>query len=237
MNAKTIEQELLPRLERAVSGLKRVEEKIEHILYTYLESHPEYFEKNDFRTGAFSRILSTLVASRFSCSQVLSYLSSDSWSEDFQQKFVPKPWRESGSLSHFTEVVLSIRFYLLQNTYSQFEGTNRIIARTLDKNGKKPAEIVHKVTGKYDQEFLQFLDEVRNTLHNNGYHYPRPGKKAIKNLSYSLNGREIEITEKEPVIIELDDIVTIVEKLVEMMEEAFQHSTIAKLPITKDISY
>lgn len=92
MNAEQIEGQLIPILKDSIDELKEIEkELIEQIGY-YEENNIEWLEKNDFRPGTFSRILSSVVASKFTAQKIYDYLNDENWVEDYRTHHMPEPW-------------------------------------------------------------------------------------------------------------------------------------------------
>lgn len=235
MNFKEINDQLRPILTGLIERLSATEDELNRQMIHYQDNHADWLTQNDFRPGTFSRILSAIVASKFAAIKTLEYIRTDDWQNDYREHHMPEPWKKVDYFGHFKEVALLIRFHLIHSIYSQIETTNRIIIRENGlRTNTKPANSVNELTNTFDEDFIKFIDFIRNTIHNNGYHYPL--SENNNSWNYNFNGKEFLFRLGEPIELEFSDTMNIVDEMIATLVKTLHHEQIEKLPITKDIT-
>lgn len=233
MNAEQIEEQLMPILKDSIYGLKEIEkELIEQITY-YEKTNIEWLEKNDFRPGTFSRILSSVVASKFTAQKIYDYLNEENWVEDYRMQHMPVPWKKVDYFGHMKEIALFIRFHLIHSIYSQIEATHRVIIRQKNlRTNTKPATAVSELTDTYPEDEIRFWDYIRNTIHNNGLHFPK--NENYNTWSYEFKGKQYHFELGQCVDIDISDILTIMRDQIEKMINTLRHPEVLSIEITND---
>ena len=234
MTSKYIKQQLVPRLKNLLSSIDSIEQKCVSKLESIKGDNPIWLEENDFRPGTYSRFISSLVAVKFTASEILDFLNSEGWEDRFKA-FIPTPWKQTEYYGHFTEIALLIRFFLFHSVYSSIEATHRLIIsnKNLRTNGK-PAEIVTELTGTYPADDIKFYDFIRNTIHNNGYHHPK--NENNNHWTYNFKDKTYAFNVGERIDLELTDILNIIDDQIDKMIATLEHEEIYSMEIIEDKS-
>ncbi|RLD55498.1 MAG: hypothetical protein DRJ01_16575 [Bacteroidetes bacterium] len=235
MTYEQINIQLKPILNGLIERLKSTEEDLNNQMEYYKNTHIDWLKNNDYRPGSFSRILSAIVASKFTAVKTIEYLNQDNWQEDYRDNHMPAPWKEVDYFGHFKEIALLIRFHLIHSVYSQIETTNRIIIRVKGlRTNTKPATSVNELTNTYNQEFVKFIDFIRNTIHNNGFHYPNnPNNNS---WTYNFNGKNFHFEVGQPIELEFTDTMDIVHQMINDLINTLRHPDVENIGITADIT-
>lgn len=233
MKPEEISEQLIPILDGTIAGLKDLEALLIEQMGYYEKKHVNWLREDDFRPGTFSRILSSVVASKFTAEKIRSYLEDDGWPDDYREKYMPEPWKKIDYFGHLKEVALLIRFHLIHSIYSQIEATHRIIVRQKGlRTNTKPATAVHELTDTYPEDSTRFFDFIRNSIHNNGLHYP--SNENFNVWTYSFMGKDFHFQVGEPIYIDIDDIIRIIRDQVEKMVLTLRHPEVENIEVTKD---
>jgi len=235
MTSQEIKKQLEPLLTNYVIELKKIENLLTDEILYYKDNHPDWLKNNDFRLGSFSRILSAIIASKFTATKTLDYLNSEKWENDFRDKYIPEPWKEADYFGHFKDIAMLIRFYAFHSIYSQVETTNRIIMREKNlRTNSKPGYIVNEITKTYDEGFIKFIDFIRNAIHTNGYHFP---KNANNNKwEYNFKGNDFYFEIGEPIELDFDNIINIMNEMIDALVNTLRHEEIVKIKIVPDLT-
>lgn len=232
MSDKEIEQYIQYWYPKYLEKLNQIQERLEEILYWYKENQASLFAKGDFRPGTFGRFLSNVISLRFHMQASYKYFSTSGWQENFNKNFKSASLPE-GNFSHAKDIDTLLRFSLLHVVYSNLETTIRILFRALSlKEGKDPFNSVNAQVKIFTRDFLDFLILLRNTVHNNGYYYPRHKEPQTIELEY--NGEKFIFEEGKTVEINTAQILTLVQDIIERFSDAFQNEPIVSLDVTPD---
>lgn len=216
--------------------LKSVENDFVSLLDTYHSKTPELIEAGDFRPGTVGRMLASLIACRFFLDRTSEYVNADNWGENFQSEYTPEPYKGNGFFGHFKDIDTILRFCVFHQFYQQLETTLRIICEVKPLKGKKkPITLVNELTQAFPDDFIEFFDAVRNTIHNNGYYQPdRP--KQRKQFTYELASFCIEFKEGDKIDLDMDAVLFTLKQLVVYVAQLLEHEEIRNIAITLDRS-
>lgn len=235
MTHQQIKEQLTPILSTLIQKLDKTENRLSEQMLYYQKNKLEWLEKNDFRPGAFSRILSSIVSSKFVAKKIVDYLDQKNWEDDYRENHMPELWKKIDYFGHFKDVALMIRFHLFHSVYSQIEATNRIIIREKNLNTRtKHANAVNELTKTTEEDFILFIDLIRNTIHNNGYHFPLSDK--FDNWSYTFCGKTFQFISGCSVDLDFDDLVNIVDQLVNDLINVLKHPEVESIRIINDLT-
>lgn len=234
MTKDEIKKEVLGKYPQFIQKLSAVADNCESILLDFNQNHNDMIRSGDFRPGTFGRIISCIVTAKFMYDRVLNYIEGNKWDVHYLNTYIPKIYRRTNDLGHLRDIDTAIRHQLFHCIYHQIETTNRIIVRELSLSGGKPMDLVNKITNTFNTRFIDFIDAIRNTIHNNGYY--QPVRKQEKEFSYNYKGKDFKFVEGEPIDITTDDILGICEDLLHSTYNTLIHPEILKIPITDDKS-
>jgi hypothetical protein len=213
--------------------LKSIEDDLVSILETYQNETPELAKNGDFRPGTVGRMLASLMACRFFLDRTSQYVAADKWDEHFQSEYTPAPFKDNGYFGHFKDIDLMLRFCVFHQFYHQLETTLRIICEAKPLSGKKPIELVNGLTGAFPEDFIEFFDAVRNTIHNNGYYQPIT-KRQRKDFTYELAPFTLAFKEGEKIDLGTDEVLFALKQLVVYVKRLLEHKEIRSIAITPD---
>ncbi len=213
--------------------LKSLENQLLTALEFYHKDKPELIKANDFRPGTLSRMLSSAIAVRFFIDRTGEFIADKNWGKTYTEKYIPQPWKGNGYFGHFKDLDLVIRFYLFHSFYHQLESTIRIICRELKLDKKiKPIERVNEITSAFPPDFIELIDAIRNSIHNNGYY--QPIGKQLKDFTYKLNSFEFKFVEDSRVNFDTQEILHVIRELINYTGSLLMHKTIMEMSITPD---
>lgn len=132
------------------------------------------------------------------------------------------------AMRYIKETHMAIRFVLFQNFYSQTEFTLRIIQRELFPEDKKrnPFKLIAEKFGVFKDNAPDFLNDVRNTIHNNGHYFPSDGLDK----KYNLFGKEFHFKVGGPIDdVTMVDILTIVEFILHELKQLFENNELSSI--------
>ena len=90
------------------------------------------------------------------------------------------------------------------------------------------------MTNTINQEFVKFIDFIRNTIHNNGFHYPtNPNNNS---WTYNFNGKSFNFEVGQPIELEFTDTIEIVNQMINDLKDTLRHPDIESIGITTDIT-
>ena len=234
MNKEEVEQYIKEAYPSFDLKLLSLENKLVDLLEFYRKERSELFGAGDFRPGTIGRMISSLIAVRFFLNNTTEFIKSENWDEIFQEKFTPSPFKGNGYFGHFKDIDVQIRFNLYHQFYHQLETTQRIICRKLElKERKKPIERVNDLTGSFPEEFIEYFEAVRNTIHNNGYYQP-VSKNQRNEFTYELPPFSLSFKENERIELGMDETLFTIKQLIEYLEHMLKHPDIEKIEITTD---
>lgn len=130
---------------------------------------------------------------------------------------------------YMQETHMAIRFVLFQNFYSQTEFTYKIIQREkfpklLNAN---PYRLMTDQNGIMSVDFVKFINAVRNTIHNNGYYFP---KYDTADLKYEFNGKTHNFVYGKPIdSVTMWDIIDIITYVLRETEKLFEKKELAEI--------
>jgi hypothetical protein len=198
----------------------------------YLTNHRDLITKRDFRPGTLSRFLSCSMTIRFFLDRTVDYIKQENWDENFINNYTHPLMRHTKSLRHFVDINISIRFYLFHSFYHQLETTLRIVHSELNLPKGKPIGKVNDKLNCFTKEFIECIDALRNTIHNNGYYKPLKGQP--KKILYSKSPVTLEFTENEKLTIGTDETLFLIREMIECTELMLKHELVVALPYTPD---
>ncbi len=221
-----------------VSNYPEYCDRLKLIEHTLLVLERQYFEKYnqqngevDFRAGTFGRMSNAVIANRFMIERTCDYIKMPDWENDFILNYVPEPGKAQRYLGHFQGIDNTIRFDLFHRIYHILETYIRIIRRKLNDTNSKPYnqfEYICSKFGCFTQEYIEYINAVRNTIHNNGHYFPE-GKQR-KNFTFG----NIGISEGEIVEVTTFDILDIVHQMIINTDKLFKAQKISEIPFLKD---
>jgi hypothetical protein len=132
--------------------------------------------------------------------------------------------------AYIKETHHAFRFLIFHNFYSQTETTFRIIQRKLfPKLGRgNMFELMAKKYGILEGKVPHFLSDVRNTIHNNGYHFPLYGED--KNTEYIFLGKRFKFVRGRAIYnVDMHDILAINNYLLEETKKLFDNEVVASI--------
>ena len=217
-----------------IQSLLEMENELVSLLNSYEESNPELIKGGDFRPGLIGRLLASLVSSRFMFKRTLNFISSENWSNKFQKEYVHSPWDKLEYYGHFNGIDLGLRFHLFHSIYHNIETTIRIICLNLNLKGKKPIILINELTDLFPTEFIELIDAVRNTIHNNGYYQPLG--KQNKKVEYTDEFMELKFIENEPIDINTIQVLKIIENYINFTKSLLKNKIISEMNLIKDKS-
>lgn len=233
MTPDQINESLVPILRDAILGIAKLESKLIVEINYYYKNHRDWIKDGDFRPGTIARLLSSLIPLKFFINILLDYIGKKDWPNDFQEKYIPEPWKQNDYYGHLEEIVQLIRFQIVHSFYSQIEATHRLIMTAHNKR-KKPAKAVNELTGTYRDPEIRFYDAIRNTIHNNGYHIPL--EKENYYFTHILRGKEFHFNLNKPVNINMNDLINIIDDQIDKIIATLRSNSVKKMKIIKDIS-
>lgn len=133
------------------------------------------------------------------------------------------------------DIITNLRFSIFHSIYSQIETTNRIIIKKTGLSKKiKHTIAVNKLTKVYKDEEITLIDFLRNSIHNNGIHFPIDKNKE----SWEINFKDKRIVFKkgEKVNLNFKDIIQIINLQIENTKTILRHPQIQAIEITEDNS-
>lgn len=198
----------------------------------YYKNHPDLIASRDFRPGTLARFLSCSMTIRFFLDRTLDYINKESWDEHFLSNYTHLLMRPKKYLGHFKDIDVSIRFYLFHSFYHQLETTFRIIHSSLNLPKGKPIDEVNKKTQCFPKDFVECIDALRNTIHNNGYYKPLKGQQL--KVIYKNPPLDIEFIENSKIELGTDATLFLIRELIRCTELLLKHDLVSKLPITSD---
>ncbi len=235
MTHTEVNETLRPILRDFIADLNLIEQRLNDQMVYYRDNHLNWLNNNDFRPGTFSRILSTIIASKFTATKIFEYINSDNWQADYRENHIPEPWVGSNYFGHFRDIILQIRFFIIQSTYSQVETTNRIIIREKDlPTNTKPSYAVNQLTNTYDENFTKFIDFIRNSIHNNGYHFPINANNNY--WTYNFSGKNYVFEIGEPINLDFSDTTGIINNILSELINTLRHCEVVNIEIIADIA-
>src|SRR5690554_1023102 len=104
MTHEQVKNQLNPILKDLIPRLQETENLLNGQMEYYRDQHIDWLKNDDFRPGSISRILSAIVASKFTAIKTLEYLKQVDWQDDYREKHMPKAWKESDHFGHFKEI-------------------------------------------------------------------------------------------------------------------------------------
>jgi hypothetical protein len=217
-----------------IETLLKIEKDLVSILDSYKNDNPDLIKDGDFRPGLIGRLLASLVSSRFLFNQTLEFINTENWDESFQEKYVHSPWENLEYYGHFKGIDLGLRFHLFHSIYHNIETTFRLICINLGLRGKKPINLINDLTALFPIEFIELIDAVRNTIHNNGYYQPI-GKQS-KKIEYSDEFMKFEFNENEAIEINTTEVLKIIENYIGYIKNLLKSEVLSGIPIIKDKS-
>lgn len=127
------------------------------------------------------------------------------------------------------ETHMALRFVLFQNFYSQTEFTYRIIQRAKfpQEENSNPFNLITNKYGILSLDFVKFMNSIRNTIHNNGYYFPKDKTPLFK---YNFNGKEFVFEYGKPIdAIRMEDIFEIINYFIEENKKLFHIKELADI--------
>lgn len=226
-------------LESNYNQIKKLSDDISDIASEIKNKHPHYISGRivDFRLGTFDRLLSVLTVALLKIEAVKFYINREEniWQQDYFNRCLPKIYKEDSRLHlrHLSGLFNELRFNIYQKTYSNIEASMRIVCSQINIGSKKNNVFrkVNDLTGDWDDDFLNFISAIRNTIHNNGIFLPDNGTTQ---LTYTLNGISYIFEKKKPILVTTEDICNIVKEMCNRFKATIDHSSILELPFTLD---
>lgn len=208
-------------------------DSLEELLIYYRNERIKLFRNSDFRPGTVGRLISTIITVRFFLNNTKSFIEDDDWTVLFQEKYIPTPFKGNGYFGVFKDIEMQIRFILFHQIYHQFETTLRIICKVKDLGPKKPIDAVNELTKSFPIEFIEYIEAIRNTIHNNGYYQPI-GKKQRKEFTYDLDGNHLKFSENNRIELDMDDFIATSKLLIDYIIKMLRHPEIENIETTTD---
>lgn len=198
----------------------------------YIQNYPDFVHKRDFRPGTLGRFLSCSLSIRFYLDRTVDYIKHSDWDNNFITNYTPSLMKESKHLGHFKDIDMGIRFYLFHSFYHQLETTLRIIHEELNLPRGKPIEKINVLVKCFPKDFIDCIDALRNTIHNNGYY--RPLDKQPKRIVYKTEILNIEFDASKKVDIGTDETLFIIKDMLEYTESLLKSTPVQNIPFTRD---
>jgi hypothetical protein len=129
---------------------------------------------------------------------------------------------------YINETHAAIRFVLFHNFYSQTEFTYKIIQRDQfpDEFRRNPYRLIEEKYKILPDKFPLFLNDIRNTIHNNGFFFP----DDFTNKEHHFNGKTYQFIQgKRMDIVNIDDIFAIINYLLVQNSKLFKDEKLASI--------
>jgi hypothetical protein len=129
---------------------------------------------------------------------------------------------------YMKETHMAIRFVLFQNFYSQTEFTFRIIQRAKfpEEGRRNPFKLMAEKYGIMPDNIPEFLNDIRNTIHNNGHYFPSDNTDK----TYNFKRKEFKFTQGRVIDdVTMMDILTIVDFILEEVIRMFEDEEVASI--------
>ncbi|MCJ8290170.1 MAG: hypothetical protein HRT58_10945 [Crocinitomicaceae bacterium] len=151
------------------------------------------YNPNHLVLDHFGRIVSTLVSIKTMYYSIDDSTRTNDGAKKYINECLPETFPKNISTAqiYLRETHTTLRFVLFQSYYSQVESTLRIIHRKVasDSDPKNPFTFLLKKYNLFDSEFIKFIKYARNTIHNNGFHFPDYEKDKVE-FAYDFNGKK-----------------------------------------------
>ena len=216
-----------------ITRLTNTENRLQEIISAYKNENVEFIRQDDFRPGTFGRILSSVVGAKFILKTTLDYFSQENWKENYRNNFMPELCKEQDYFGHIKEIDTDIRFILFHSVYHQIETTLRIICKLLPLKGDKPITLVNNLTNVYPADFIELIDAIRNTIHNNGFYEPL-FKSQKPEFDNTFKGKTFYFKQGNRIDLTTEDVLNIVDEEIELIYNVLKYDTISKLPFSPD---
>ena len=130
------------------------------------------------------------------------------------------------AVTYIKETHMNIRFLLFQNFYSQTEFTLRIIRRAKFPNDRRnPFKLIAEEFDVMPVDTALFLNDIRNTIHNNGYYFPDDNTDK----EHDFLGKKFTFKVGKPIdTVTMVDILNIVEYVLNATIKLFEVEDFAK---------
>lgn len=234
MNKTDIEKEVLELYPHYKNRLDYLETELNTILSGYIKNHHDLVAKRDFRPGTILRFLSCSMTIKFHMDRALDYFKNKNWDEHFVDNYTFEVMRSGKHLGNFSDIDLSIRFYLFHSFYHQLETTIRILHPLLNlpKGKGRPFDQVNAVLKCFPNDFVDCIDALRNTIHNNGYY--KPFDKHPKTVTYINKPLNITFTENNKIEVGTDETLFLIRDIIKYTDLVLKHDLVKDLPFTAD---
>lgn len=189
-----------------------------------------YIPKQGEKEGLAFHYLGRCVSCFMGIKTLLFSLNYASEQNDFANKYKDSfpnsfPRKDADiAVRYIKETYMVVRFALFQNFYSQTEFTFRIIKRTnhTDSGKRNPFKLISEEYKIMDKKTCSLLNDIRNTIHNNGHYFPDDGtsKKHI------FKGKEFNFTVGEGIFdVNMSDILEIIDYLLDECIKLFKNNS------------
>lgn len=131
---------------------------------------------------------------------------------------------------------VDIRFTFFHSFYAQTEATFRILIRnkfSTEPKKSQPFAVIRKEFGIFENDFIDFVQAIRNTYHNNGFYFPNDSTKT--KWSYTFKDKLFEFEEGKAIIeVSFDDLYNIVAEILNKCLQLFEkHPSLKSIPTLK----
>jgi hypothetical protein len=137
------------------------------------------------------------------------------------------------AMQYIKETNMAVRFTLFQNFYSQTEFTYRIIQREKypEETNANPFRLMTDRYAIMNVDFVKFINAIRNTIHNNGYYFP---KGDTSDFVFDFQGKTFHFVNGKPVTsVTIWDIIDIITYVLGENEKLFAIEELAKIKFSE----
>ena len=233
MTKREVEKEISENYPVYIEQLTKIETDLNDLIVSYRENSPELIKKGDFRPGSVMRMIVCCITNRFNLDRSIEFISKDNWENEYLTAYQPKIINNLEYFGLIKDIDTSIRFNIFHSFFHQFEHTIRNIHNTLNLGSKKhPIILVNRELKFSDEEFLECLFYVRNTIHNKGNFKPI-GKQKEK-FEYKFDNFNLVFKKNSGIDLNTYQTIEAVSILKDKFKSLLKSKKVKGIPITID---
>ena len=233
MTKSEVEIEVTGNYPVYVEQLTKIETDLNNLIASYSENSPDLIKNGDFRPGSVMRMVVCCITNRFNLDRSIEFISKNKWENEYLKAYQPKVIDNPKYFGLIKDIDTSIRFNIFHSFFHQFEHTIRNIHKSLNLGSKKhPIILVNRELKFSDEEFLECLFYIRNTIHNNGYF--KPIGKQKEEFEYKFDDFGLVFKKNSGIDLNTYQTIEVVSVLKDKFKSLLNNEKVKAIPITID---
>ncbi len=218
-------------------ALEKTQVKLKDKILELNTANPSWFEKKDIRIYVVIKLLSLVSSTKLGILENKLFVLKENWPDLFFEDVVPKNILiDIGQVGYIKELDTTLRFAYFQRMFSNYEAFVKMLALACPAgttNDYKGFVTQYLKLKKDDDNFLNILKWVRNSIHNNGIHIPDDSKHDNKTFTYKA--KQIEFRKFHWVDVSWQDVINLVDDLIDLSFQIIDDKKIQGVEYIEDI--